>query len=498
MNGDRSLVAMVDGSVAEHGDRIAVIDVDGVETTYRELDELADRFVGWLRSHGVEPGDRVGVCRHKSVETVAALLAIMRCGAAYVPVDPASPPTRNRVIFEDCAVAAVLFDEPASERMGDLDGPAVLVGSPPQERGRPLGSPAPEDLAWILYTSGSTGRPKGVCLTHRNGASFVEWCIQTFHAGPEDRCSSHAPFHFDLSILDLWMPLASGGAIALIDEGLARDPRRLPGFIADRRITNWYSVPSILGLMAELGRLDEHAHDTLRVVCFAGEVFPVPALRRLREAWPEPRFFNLYGPTETNVCTAQEIPSRIEPDRSEPFPIGPACDHCRVRLVDDCGVEVAPGEVGRLLCHGSPVMRGYWGVDPEETAGFVDLDGERWYDTGDLGVADADGVITFHGRSDRMVKRHGYRIELGEIEAGLARMAGVREVAAWAESAEDGSTRIAAAVVAAGETRPSIIALRAHCGQALPPYMVPDRFDLLDDLPRTSTGKIDYQSLQGE
>ncbi|MCH2160392.1 MAG: amino acid adenylation domain-containing protein [Phycisphaerales bacterium] len=498
MNGDRSLVELVEASVAEHGDRTAVIDVDGTETTYRELEELANRFAGWLTANGVGPGDRVGVCRSKSVETVAGFLGIMRCGAAYVPVDAFSPPARNHGIFSDCGVSAVLLDQPAAVRMGAVDCSAVLVGSPASGAAEHLQAPNPDDLAYILYTSGSTGRPKGVCLSHRNASSFVEWCMQTFESQPTDRCSSHAPFHFDLSILDLWMPLASGGAIVLVEENLAKDPRRLPEFIAERRITNWYSVPSILGLMAEMGRLAEHDHDALRVVCFAGEVFPIPALHRVREAWPEPRFFNLYGPTETNVCTAHEIPRTIDPARTEPYPIGRACDHCQVRLVDESGVEVASGEVGRLLCQGGPVMQGYWGMKPEQTAGFVELDGVRWYDTGDLGSADADGVITFHGRRDRMVKRHGYRIELGEIEAGLAQMDGVVEVAAWANVAEDGSTRIVAAVSTAAETRPSIIALRTHCGQTLPLYMVPDRFVLLDELPRTSTGKIDYQALAGE
>jgi non-ribosomal peptide synthetase component F len=219
-----------------------------------------------------------------------------------------------------------------------VPGATRIVGLPEPDVDAPdLEPPSAEDLAYILYTSGSTGRPKGVCLEHRHATTFVDWCVRTFECGPDDRCSSHAPFHFDLSILDLWMPLACGASVALIEESLAKDPRGLPAFIDERGITIWYSVPSILSLMATHGRLDEHAHDRLRIVCFAGEVFPLPGLRALRTAWPEPDFWNLYGPTETNVCTALRLPATIEVDRTEPFPIGRACDHCEIRLVDDDG-----------------------------------------------------------------------------------------------------------------------------------------------------------------
>ena len=495
MNDLSNLVSAVDRMIAVHGDRVAVVDVDGTATTYARLDELADSFAAWLEKIGVGAGQRVGVCRSKSVETVAAFMGIMRRGAAYVPVDPMSPAKRNQLIFDACEVSAVLFDDAARKRMaGEMSVP-TLVGSPPRGCATVVSIPAPEDLAYILYTSGSTGHPKGVCLTHRNAMSFVDWCRETFDAGPSDRCSSHAPFHFDLSILDLWMSLSSGGSVVLVGESLAKDPRSLPGFIAERGITNWYSVPSILGLMAEHGHLDEHDHSSLKVVCFAGEVFPVPALRKLRESWPEPRFFNLYGPTETNVCTAYEIAGPVDPQRTEPYPIGHPCSHCRIRLIDDDGRDVPAGTVGRIMCAGDSVMDGYWGTSPDDISAFVTIDDERWYDTGDLGLAGEDGSIIFHGRRDRMVKRHGYRIELGEVEAGLAGMASVHECAVWANTGTDGGVRIMAAVAPREGCTLSIISLRAHCGANLPPYMAPDVFTILDALPRTTTGKIDYSTL---
>jgi len=495
MTAAATICELVDASIRAHPDRPAVIGPDGEVANYAELDARADRLAAALQAAGVRRGDRVGVCRWKSIDTVAGFLAIMRCGAAYVPVDPASPPARNRTIFEDCDVRAILLDERTASSIEGVPDAVRIVGLPEVGGGGARSDPPDaDDLTYILYTSGSTGRPKGVCLEHRHATSFVDWCVRTFACGPDDRASSHAPFHFDLSILDLWMPLASGASVALIEESLAKDPRGLPAFIAERGITIWYSVPSILSLMATHGRLDEHRHDTLRIVCFAGEVFPLPGLRALRAAWPAPAFWNLYGPTETNVCTAFRLPDTIGVERTEPFPIGRACDHCEIRLVDDAGRDVPPGATGRIVCRGGPVMRTYWGRTPDAIDAFVEIDGERWYDTGDLGATDAAGDIVFHGRRDRMVKRHGYRIELGEIQAGLDRCDGLAECAVWATS-DAGVTVIHAAVVPEPGGSLSIIGLRGHCGRHLPPYMAPDRFHMLDALPRTSTGKIDYRGL---
>ena len=491
-----TLVANLDDAIATHPDRVCVIDVDGAESTYRELDLMANGVAAALGKRGVGRGDRVGICRRKSTGTVAALLGVLRTGAAYVPVDIGSPSDRNRRIFEDCGVVAVLLDE-ADPAVVPPDA-AEIVGDPPATGVRPS-EPAihPEDLAYVLYTSGSTGHPKGVCLEHRNATSFVDWCVRTFDASCEDRCSSHAPFHFDLSILDLWMPLSIGGSVVLIDESTARDPRSLPALIAERRVTNWYSVPSILALMTSHGDLESHDHSSLRTVCFAGEVFPLSDLRRLRATWSAPDFWNLYGPTETNVCTAYRVPDGMGLAGTERLPIGQACDHCEVRIVDDAGTRLGSGEVGRIVCRGGPVMRGYWGLDPDRTAAFIEIEGDRWYDTGDLGAFDSKARVHFHGRRDRMVKRHGYRIELGEIEAGLDRADFLVESAVMAESTPAGVV-IHAAVRPVSGTRPSIIGLRTHCGKVLPGYMIPDRFHVVDGLPRTATGKVDLPRLRSE
>ena len=499
-------------------DGTAVVEPGVGAMSWRALDALSDRVRDRLQHLGVRPGDRVGLYLRKSIDGVAAIYGIMKTGAAYVPVDPDAPASRCALIFADCAVRAIVTEErllaalqselaalgaaPTVIALAGTGGGAALVAAldaadaempaPPTRTVRP----STEDLAYILYTSGSTGRPKGVMLAHRAAIAFVDWCSATFTPTAGDRFSSHAPLHFDLSILDLYASAAHGAAVVLIGEELGKDPLRLAQVIAAERITVWYSTPSILSLLSQYGKLERHDHSALRLVLFAGEVFPVPKLREIVARWPHPRYFNLYGPTETNVCTYFEIPTPVPAERVDPFPIGRTCEHLRSRVVEPNDVDVSPGEQGELVIAGGNVMDGYWNLPERNDAAFlVDAEGERWYRTGDVVSLAADGNHVFHGRRDRMVKRRGYRIELGEIEAGLATHAVVREVAVVSDQLPGADVRITAYLSVDGDRPPSTIELKQFCMERLPRYMVPDRFAIVPSLPRTSTDKIDYQTL---
>jgi acyl-CoA synthetase (AMP-forming)/AMP-acid ligase II len=238
-------------------------------------------------------------------------------------------------------------------------------------------------------------------------------------------------------------------------------------------------------------------YPALRLVLFAGEVFPLPYLRRLVEVWPHPRYFNLYGPTETNVCTAFAVPSPLPPDRTVPFPIGTPCSGDRVRLVDDDGRDVGPGANGELWVAGGSVMAGYWN-DPARTAAAfaVDADGARWYRTGDLVHADEHGELVYVARRDRMIKRRGYRIEPGEIESALHRHPRIVEAAVLAATDGAGEVAIEAHVCTRDGAPISLIELKRWCSEHLARYMIPDRFAFRESLPKTSTDKIDYRALQ--
>jgi acyl-coenzyme A synthetase/AMP-(fatty) acid ligase len=282
----------------------------------------------------------------------------------------------------------------------------------------------------------------------------------------------------------------------LVGEELGKDPHNLATYIAERKITVWYSVPSILALLAQYGHLEEHGYGVLRTVLFAGEVFAIKHLRALMKLWPGKVYFNLYGPTETNVCTYYRIPDVVDDDRQVPYPIGVPCENVRAIVLDDSHRRVTGSEEGILYIHDSgPVLKGYWGMEDRTRDAFhVDDAGHRWYCTGDVVTTDPGGNYQYVGRRDRMVKRRGYRIELGEVEASLYRHPDVREAAAVAKDTDEGVV-VTVFLSTKDSAKLSIIALKQFCARHLPAYMSPDRFLFVDRLPRTSTDKVDYQGL---
>lgn len=509
----------LDRSAQARPNHVAVVEPDGAAIGYGELAALTDRLRDRLHHLGVRPGDRVGMVLHKSIDSVATIFGILKAGAAYIPVDPSAPASRNAYILTDCSVRVIVLESAFVDRLREEIGdsantpgffPLAEVGggtglvaaldhadSEDPAPSVPTDDTSPDDLAYILYTSGSTGKPKGVQLTHQAAISFVDWCSEAFAPRETDRFSSHAPFHFDLSILDLYVPIKHGATLVLIDEDSGKDPQTLAELISKQRITSWYSTPSILTFLTQYGKLERHDYSHLRTVLFAGEVFPVKHLRALKDLIPHPRYFNLYGPTETNVCTYYEIPAEIPADRAQPYPIGVACSHLETKVVDEQGMEVQPGSEGELVVSGPGVMRGYWNL-PDRTANafLVEESGKRWYKTGDVVIEEEDGDYTFLGRRDRMVKKRGYRIELGEIEAGLYRHPAVEEAAVVALTDEDATVRIKAFLTVRDGERPSIIELKRFCADHLPGYMAPDLFSFQSVLPKTSTDKIDYQKLK--
>ncbi len=503
----RTLASLLADSAARFPERVAVVDpVAGESVTYAELKARAGEIAAALRGLGIGAGDRVGICAPKSIATVAAIFGILECGAAYVPVDSTAPSARNGFIFSDCAVSAILAAQGAPALATELGvaesastvGDLTLLDC----RDRPAGNTTtpPDGLAYILYTSGSTGNPKGVMLTHANGLSFVDWCSDAFSPNEHDRFSSHAPFHFDLSILDLYVPIKHGAALVLIGESLGKNARQLAPVIASEKITVWYSTPTVLRLLVEFGDLPNLDLSALRLILFAGEVFPVKHLRALKTLLPAPAYWNLYGPTETNVCTALEIPEAIPESRDTPFPIGPPCSNVEARVVDPTtGEPVASGEEGELVIHGGPVTSGYWNL-PERSANafLTDSSGKNWYRTGDIVKDIGDGVLDYIGRRDRMVKRRGFRVELGEIEAGLYKHPQVVEAAVIAvPDAESGVSVIAFLHCEGGDQAPKTVQMKIFSAKTLLAYMVPDRFVFLETMPKTSTDKIDYQRLIG-
>jgi amino acid adenylation domain-containing protein len=514
------LQQLLQNSAARYPEKLAVC-ARGRSITYRELEERSNQLGHLLQQRGLRKGDRVGIYFPKCVESVIAMLGIVKAGGVYVPLDPHAPPERISYIIGNCELRALIARADTLDRIDEATlsvlSFSILIAEAPHCSNSdevipwallaeyPASHPpqvtlTETDLAYILYTSGSTGRPKGVMLSHQNALTFVEWCAATFHITSEDRLSNHAPLHFDLSVFDVYNTLEAGATLYMITEDLALFPSRLVEFAEAQRITVWYSVPSALILLLLHADLNAERLKQLRIVLFAGEVFPMKYLRQLAERLPHVELYNLYGPTETNVCTYY----RVERDRladMDKLPIGIACENTEVFAVNDQNQMVAEaGGIGELYVRGPGVTYGYW-ADPEKTRKMVVPNTfqanfeEKIYRTGDLVQWAEDGNYYFLGRRDSMIKSRGYRIELGEIESALLSHPSVKEAVAVAIPDDIVGCRIQAVVAFHDGVSLVPAELQQYCGTRIPKYMIPEAIAFRQELPKTSTGKIDRVQL---
>jgi amino acid adenylation domain-containing protein len=494
----------------------------GDRLTYSELEMRSNSMANLLLDLGLRKGERVGIFMSKGLESAIAIYGIMKAGGAYVPLDPFAPVSRIGFVINDCKIRHIVTKEAKREQIEQIfmDGTCLehVIGLSPSEDlaancvswedvksapDQPIDLHLTEqDLAYILYTSGSTGVPKGIMHTHRSGLSFAEWAADTYGLRMEDRVSNHAPLHFDLSTFDYFATAIASGTTVIIPEALTKFPANLSKLIEEEHINVWYSVPFALIQLMERGSIHTRDLSAMRWILFAGEVFPTKHLRRLMSLLPDIRFSNLYGPTETNVCTYYHV-DQLPPDTEETIPIGKPCGNVEDLVVDHEDSPVHPGEVGELLIRGGVVMKGYWG-QPEKTAlgiyrrPIFDHFEDVFYRTGDMVQLDANGDYRYLGRKDRQIKTRGYRVELDEIEVALLAHDGVQEAAAYPVPDQQGSNLIEASVILKQNVGLNQSDLVDHLSRRLPPYAIPMRIDILEDFPRTSTGKINRRELQAQ
>ena len=469
-----------------------------------EAGALAARFAA------ADPeGDRrpVALMMAKSPRMAVAMLAALLAGRAYVPVDPGHPAPRRAEMIADSRAALVVVDEATDA--ADIaavagDAQVIRADMPGDTAAFTAPIPAdPADDAAILYTSGSTSRPKGVRLSRRAFDIFTGLATDYLALGPADRIASHAPFGFDISILDLFAGLAAGASVHLVPEGQMSNGRFLTSFIADRGITVWQSVPTAICAIARETAARQAAGDpsvpirSLRHVGTTGEPLPAACRGDLSAVNPHATLHNIYGCTETNDSVIFSIPVSEAAGEGQ-LPIGTPLPFADCRIVDDQRRDVARGETGELMVASATAFTGY--TDPELTAAaLVRLaDGSGpYYATRDLVVQDGDGILHFVGRVDHTIKLRGVRIDLREVEAALAAAFGQPEVVALTVPCAVRGRQLVGVLggVMGGRTDAaplSPIELKKRCAAHLPRLAIPDRFVSLSDiLPRNANGKID-------
>ena len=461
--------------------------------SYAELDARAADMARRLRRQGVRRGALVGLCVDRSPEMVAALLAIMKAGAAYVPLDPAHPPDRLMEIVRDARLEAIVVETSLRAVFASFSGPLVdprlevaPAGDEEADAAPPDHALTGSDLAYVIYTSGSTGRPKGTLLEHRGLVNVVSEQMRMFGIGPVDRVLQFASLSFDASVFEIVMALGTGAALVI-----GRRDELIPGpiladFMDRHAISATVLPPSVLALVPP-GDLP-----CLRALTVAGEACP----QELINQWGAGRrFWNLYGPTETTIWATASEP--LAPGDAPV--IGRPIGNARIYVLDDCLNPVPVGVTGEMYIGGCGVARGYLNRPALTAERFVPDPysteaGARLYRTGDLVRYRPGGVLEFVGRRDHQVKLHGHRIELGEIEAALSEIPGV-ETAVVKLWENDGTRRIVAYVLTTSGPAPSANQLRETLRKRLPPYMIPGLFVSLDKLPLTTSGKLNRAAL---
>ena len=464
----------------EHSpERVLFVESDN-KLTAISLASQASSLSRYLLRSGVNKGDNVAIYLPRGIQAVIAIYAILQMGACYIPLDTTSPVGRNTFIIKDACCRAVIGNDELPAWVGEAGILAVkFTDYPVSESGDDCQIiNAPDNPAAILYTSGSTGNPKGVVISQRAVAAFVAWSIKTFNLNGGEYAASLSPFHFDLSLFDVFAVPSAGATTVFIPDALKLSPSRLTDWLDQNRINLWYTVPSILVFITLKGGLDKKSLPHLKIILFAGEVFPAAILQRLTGLLPETAFYNLFGPTETNVCLYWSVNRQYFIGGKE-IPVGyPACE---------AELRIDP-ENGELLVKGPCLMSGYWKDGHCEPA----ADAQGWFHTGDKVSINANQEYEYLGRLDRMIKSSGYRIEPAEIERVLNDVPGIITSAVVGIPDPVSGTRVAAVIEAEQEDRKLI---QTHVKNNLPHYMRPFYYLYMKKMPCLPNGKKDYQKI---
>lgn len=487
-----SVKELFEDCAARYADAAAVVHRDRT-VTYGELNELANGLADVLRTRGVRPGDAVGVCVERSPELIVGLLAVLKCGAAYLPFDAAWPDERLRTLFGEAHCRRVLTDQDVAlaERFPECEVIGAVYADPPRTTVNPVVPVGPQDIAYINFTSGSTGRPKGVLIRHQAIARLVFGAVYA-------RLDAHttllhlAPVSFDAATFEIWGALLHGGTCVLYPSKHVR-LSELKRVLDDHRVTVLFLTTALFNTVVDEA---PEVLSGLETILTGGEAHSLRHIEKALRHYGPDRLVSVYGPTECTTFATFHPVTELRPE-DPALPIGRPIQNTRLYVVEGdrlCG----PGETGEVLLAGAGLSPGYLGMPDITRERFIDRDvgglPERLYRTGDRAYLRADGDLVFQGRQDDQVKVSGFRIELGEVAYQLGTHPTVKQNYVTVTQRATSEKTLVAFVVPDGEdVTPE--GLRAHLSARLPGYMVPSGIHLCSSLPLTSSGKVDRQAL---
>lgn len=472
-------------------DSIAVLDREGKQT-YRELNERSDELARYLNSLGIGNGDLVGLCCNRSVEMPSLLVGILKSGAGYVPLDPDYPVDRLVYMVENSEVKHIIAHQAQTHLSDQFDVPVTVVDqewervAAAQTPGKRGASDPRNDIAYVIYTSGSTGKPKGVLVPHSSAVNMLWSMIEWPGFTSNDRILATTTLSFDISVAEMFLPLVTGGSVAIVDRKTAKDTTALVAAMKEFEVTFMQATPAMWRMIVEA---DFAGRPDMKFIT-AGEPLPRdlirPMLNRCGEVW------NLYGPTETTVYSSG---TRVVTDEGRIL-IGVPVANTQIYIVDENNQLCPPETEGELLIAGDGMTHGYLKRPELNAEKFTTWNGIQVYRTGDLAKLTNDGQIDHLGRIDNQIKFNGHRIELGEIDAAMAMQPGVRQAATVLREDRPGDKRLVGYLLASDGAQPNVAKVRDEIAKSLPDYMVPNTIVVVDDFKYTPSGKLDRKSFE--
>jgi amino acid adenylation domain-containing protein len=501
-------------SFKEYSDKAAIIQANKTYA-YSDLEAKIRQFECVLHYSGLLKGDKIGILSPVSFEAIACLIACLKRGIIYVPLNTHAPEDWIKKVIAKADLAAVFLDTQfieyqqsfitltSKKTIFTINENSILCNSsdilnPQQKADLPPIHMLSDDMACILFTSGSTGEPKGIMISHRNILAFTEWMRDFFSIQSSDRILSRAPLQFDLSEFDIFTSLAAGATIVIAPKDFSNQPDDIVELMRCEKVTAIYTVPSAYIRIMKSKKLSQGLPD-LRLAFYAGEPFPVVYLRQLRALLPNTEIWNIYGPTETNIVTYYPVSSL--PENATSVPIGKAIYDTEIYIVKEETFESVPdGVIGEILVRGSTVFKGYLDNPTLTNERLIMLSqGDLSYQfcrTGDLGKKLPDGNIAYHGRIDNMVKTRGYRVEIDEVESAICEINGIYQAVVVPLLHKSYTNALHAFIKFDDNFSISIEDLITILKKKIPDYMIPYRFHVVDNFPYTSTAKIDRATLK--